>query len=372
MPDDDTSNIKHDVTAQVQAQAVDDSDRASLVTRARQFLLSPQIQNEDEPAKRRFLQEKGLSENEIGLLLQEQNTVAAPSIPPRTYPRPPPSNLPVIMAGVLRIMMWGAGAGAVSLLIYHRLLLPRLTRSANARRSLKLHQRDLLSKLTTSAQELRETQRQSFAILPQSTASGELPPYADCKSVKEVLSEHTGSAEVPPVSLLRCALIDLGSSTPGPTTDELYAHLYDKIQWLEGDAAYQERLWQALNENPRFSNSAEGSDEPAHWSYVVPPPPPDTPTVTSIENLASSLKTHSITSEPSSYRQHTLQALADFTGYLTTQTYSLASSRLRLPGVQPELPSSQEEDVRKEIRALKGLVLNRKSFLPSRPVSMTA
>ncbi|VDC02539.1 unnamed protein product [Peniophora sp. CBMAI 1063] len=368
MSDDGISNRDQTLLA-AQAQGPHE-DRASLVTRARQFLLSPQVQHEDESAKRRFLQDKGLSESEIVMLLREQSTVALPPVPPRTYPRPPPSNIPIIMAGVLRVMMWGAGASAVLLLIYHRLLLPLLTRSANARRSLKHHQRDLLSKLTASAQELRDAQRKSFADLPQATISGELPPYADCKTVDDVLSARAGTTEVPPLSLLRCALADIGPTTSGPTTDELFAHLYGKVPWLEGASAYQERVWQVLNESPRFSSSVEGPDDTAHWSYIPVPPPPATPAIASLENLATSLKSHSTASETVSYRQHTLQALADFTGYLTTQTYSLASSRLRIPGVQPDLQSTQEEDVRKEIRALKGLVLNRKSFLPSRPVSM--
>ena len=124
----------------------------------------------------------------------------------------------------------------------------------------------------------------------------------------------------------------------------------------------QEHLWQSLNESSRFKNVAKGTDEPVRWVYVVPSPPAATPALASIDNLATSLKTHTSSAEPRSYRQHTLQALADFTGYLTTQTYSLASHRLRIPGVQSELPSSQEEDVRKEIRALKGLVLNRYDF----------
>jgi hypothetical protein len=51
-------------------------DRASLLTRARQFLLSPQVHDENENSKRRFLQEKGLSEDEIGLLLREQVRIA--------------------------------------------------------------------------------------------------------------------------------------------------------------------------------------------------------------------------------------------------------------------------------------------------------
>jgi hypothetical protein len=74
---------------------------------ARQFLLSSQVHYENETSKRRFLQERGLSEDEIGLLLHEQvriapfsyasnvefrQSVLLPAAPPRTYPQPPPSN----------------------------------------------------------------------------------------------------------------------------------------------------------------------------------------------------------------------------------------------------------------------------------------
>lgn len=69
MSDGEPSDYNGTVASQVQAT---NEDRASLVMRARQFLLSPQVQNEDESAKRRFLQEKGLSESEVALLLQEQ------------------------------------------------------------------------------------------------------------------------------------------------------------------------------------------------------------------------------------------------------------------------------------------------------------
>lgn len=63
---------------------------------------------------------------------------------------------------------------------------------------------------------------------------------------------------------------------------------------------------------------------------------------------------------PTQRFQHTLETLVDFTGYLTTKTYALASAMHRLPGIMP--PSGmpiEEEEVRMEIKALKGLVLNR-------------
>lgn len=46
-------------------------DRTELLHRARAFLTSPQVQNEDVAAKRRFLVEKGLNDVEVEGLLRE-------------------------------------------------------------------------------------------------------------------------------------------------------------------------------------------------------------------------------------------------------------------------------------------------------------
>jgi hypothetical protein len=52
--------------------------------------------------------------------------------------------------------------------------------------------------------------------------------------------------------------------------------------------------------------------------------------------------------------------LIDFTGYLTTKTFALASAMHRLPGITPSPATGiEEEEIRMEIKALKGLVLNR-------------
>jgi hypothetical protein len=70
-----------------------------------------------------------------------------------------------------------------------------------------------------------------------------------------------------------------------------------------------------------------------------------------------------VSERPTHRFQHTLQALIDFTGYLTTKTYALASAMPmhRLPGATPSPATTgiEEEEIRMEIKALKGLVLNR-------------
>ena len=42
-----------------------------------------------------------------------------PAVPPRTYPQLPPSNIPNILIGILRITMWGAGVSAMLVFVYH-------------------------------------------------------------------------------------------------------------------------------------------------------------------------------------------------------------------------------------------------------------
>lgn len=65
--------------------------------------------------------------------------------------------------------------------------------------------------------------------------------------------------------------------------------------------------------------------------------------------------------------QHTYQGLSELTGYIATQTYAIPHG-MRAPGVGLGVPlTTEEEEVRREIRALKGLVLNRRSFMPRLP-----
>jgi len=115
-------------------------------------------------------------------------------------------------------------------------------------------------------------------------------------------------------------------------------------------------------------SSSSTSDSPTHgsgsstsptlWKYVPLPPADTPPLVKSLENLRSALP-KDIKSRKSPL-QHTLQTMSDFTGYISTQVYL----PYRSPPSGMGIPSSTglnsvEEDMKKEIRALKGLVLNR-------------
>ncbi|KIJ20368.1 hypothetical protein PAXINDRAFT_108374 [Paxillus involutus ATCC 200175] len=380
------------------------TDRTELLARARAFLTSPQIRLQDSDAKRVFLAEKGLAVNEIDQLLRELVRNMPPPVPPRTYPTPPPSNLPNLFIGVARIFTWLTGTSAVALFIYYWYLLPRLTQSYQARLALSKHQSGLVARLTESASALKAAQAESFKDLPRPVPVYEDSQYVDCHTIDDVLSCTGSSAggsgeDTPDITILRCALEELfrtKEDSSGISTEELFQYLETKLPWLSAEegAARQSELWNQLNTCPLFTSSMPKSSAsllpPDHrsrllWQYTPPPPPSTPPMLTSLVNLQAALPrnskvpaTDSKCSTPAaptlSAAQRTLQVLSDFTGYITTQTYSLGISSTRGVNGVASRGNPVEDELRREIRALKGLVLNRRSFLPpsvgvARPVS---
>ncbi|KAI0303938.1 hypothetical protein BC826DRAFT_201574 [Russula brevipes] len=258
------------------------------------------------------------------------------------------------------------------------ILLPRLTRSALARRSLKAHQRDLLARLTVSLRDLKETQKVAYADLPQPDPWEEVAPWGACKSLGDVAvavaaNAVGGNAHVPHITLLRCALANLAVQNKPSTADDIFQMLFatDLPSLLNIDDAYQESLWKTLNDAPLFRSTETSSSSCASAVVLSRPGSCDTADASSPAHAlqAASVVTQAVSSRPAHRFQHTLQALIDFTGYLTTKTYALASAMHRLPGTAPPSATAiEEEEIRMEIKALKGLVLNRRTFIP-RPSS---
>ncbi|KLO10247.1 hypothetical protein SCHPADRAFT_907062 [Schizopora paradoxa] len=341
------------------------SDRSSLIERARSFLRSPQIRNEDPSAKRGFLQEKGMNPSEIEMLMREQ-PLQVPPVPPRTYPQPPPSNLPYILLGMAKLFTWLTGASAVLVLIYYRFLFPRVTRTALARLSLKQHQIALLSKLRESLGALKEKQAETFAVLPQPPPPQEERKYKDIHCLEDLNISPESEIAVPEYTLLRCAIQDLAAQKKPTTKEELFSTLESRYPWLttEKGIEYESSLWDTLNNNPDFSEVEEDGLRVWMHKRVPPPDAEPSPLINSVTSLKNALPTKR---SPINPYQHTLDTLTDFTGYITTQTYQMSTSSLRLPGVSGSSAplDAQQEEVRREIRALKGLVLNRRTFAPS-------
>ncbi|KAJ7167461.1 hypothetical protein C8R46DRAFT_250404 [Mycena filopes] len=351
-------------------------DRGDLLTKARAFLQQPQIQHEDAISKRRFLAEKGLNDGEIEGLMRE-TPVQMPLVPPRSYPQPPPSNLPVLLIGLARLFSWIVGGSAALAFIYYRILLPRVTATFIARASLKSHHLSLIQKLNASLATLKESQAEVAAVLPKPEPHKEPFAFEACLSMDALLEQakkqNTEISAVSEISLLRCAISDFrkGSEARNPRTEEVFRVMEGKIPWLVSDegAPFEQRLWEALSTCPLFvsSTSPDSTTPPTddqallYWGYVPPEPLPPTALVQSLSALSASIPKSS--PEKHSPLQHALQSMTDFTGYISSQMYApyLAGARFGPTSTMGPV----EEDIRKEIRALKGLVLNRRTFLPT-------
>ncbi|KAH8113342.1 hypothetical protein DFH11DRAFT_1878504 [Phellopilus nigrolimitatus] len=340
-------------------------DRNALLDRARVFLTSPHVVHEQPPAKRRFLAEKGLDEREIEGLMRELPP-QLPAVPPRTYPQPPPSNLPYMLMGMAKVFTWLTGGSAILILIYYKFLLPRLTRSALARRSLKQHQISLLTRLNESLITFRTAQAETLNVLPSPSIPREPSDLARKHSLQELDLDLNAPIDIPGLTLLRCAIEGLAAEGKKATKDELFVMLEEKFPWLNSEkgAEYLSSLWETLTTDSCFSEVDVNGRLVCAYTPPSPPPPTSTPLMDSLSSLKSSLPPPRSKANP---YQRTFETLSDFTGYITTQTYALASHTLRMPGTALSMSAPlgpQQEEIRKEIRALKGLVLNRRTFAP--------
>ncbi|KAF7291027.1 hypothetical protein HMN09_01281900 [Mycena chlorophos] len=357
-------------------------DRADLLTKARAFLQQPQVQREEPAAKRKFLAEKGLTPLEIEIVMSEMPKLR-PVVPPPTYPQPPPSNLPVLLIGMARILSWLVGGAAALTFIYRRILLPRVIETFSARQRITAHQLALMRKLNESLAALKASQTSVAAVLPKPIPYRytEPPELASCTSVDALLNAAKISAQsaevmnVDTVSLLRCAMEDfrVGSAGNNPNTTELFLLLEGKVPFLTTDEGrvFENRLWETLTTTPVFVSSLAASSfvvpSPSEgetvlfWNYTPPdPPPPPTELETSVQRLAAAVPKPS--AEKRSPMQHALQAMTDMTGYISANMYAQYSPIGSRIGASVPLGPAEEE-VRKEIRTLKGLVLNRRTFL---------
>ncbi|KIP12749.1 hypothetical protein PHLGIDRAFT_97395 [Phlebiopsis gigantea 11061_1 CR5-6] len=342
-------------------------DRSELLQRARAFLTSPQVLHEDLTAKRRFLLEKGLNDAEVESLLRDMPQ-PAPAIPPRTYPQPPPSSLPNLLVGVLRIATWFAGGSAAILLLYFRFIYPRIAQTFHARHSIQSHQKTLLGRLTESLEALKASQAETFAALPRPEAYTIPPSYRHCQSLDDVVNAAGDARDIPHIPLLRYAAAELSSQKAKPTAEAIFQLLESKLPWIqtEEDAKFENELWETLSTSPLFSQTE--ADGTVLWSFTPPPEQPSPPLLSSLATLRDTLPGPQ---PPSTSLQGTQEALSDLTGYVSAQTYTMPSYRFTAPGLSTTL-TPEEEEVRREIRALKGLVLNRRSFLPPRPATAPA
>jgi hypothetical protein len=96
-----------------------------------------------------------------------------------------------------------------------------------------------MRRLTMFLSAFKETQAESWSVLPKANHWREAPPYSRCSCIEDILSSF-GDQEpqfhfVSPVTILRCGLVDLtkgANNDQKPTTEEVFRYLEEKIPWL--------------------------------------------------------------------------------------------------------------------------------------------
>jgi hypothetical protein len=126
-------------------------------------------------------------------------------------------------------------------------LLPRIVRTSLARHSLRSHHLSLLRRLTASLAALKESQAESLAVFPRFSPFKELPRYAQCKSVSDLVAiageKDSSFLTISPLTLLRCGIADYGKGKEDqdakPSAEDLFRYLESQIPWLVSEEGLQ-------------------------------------------------------------------------------------------------------------------------------------
>lgn len=119
----------------------------------------------------------------------------------------------------------------------------------------------------------------------------------------------------------------------------------------------QHKLWETLStysifkSEPADPQTSENTGT-LRWSYEAPLTVGSSPLLESLERMSGALPKD--TKSRTNPLQHTLQTLSDLTGYISTQVYAPLRSSSNI--------SPAAEEFKREVRTLKGLVLNRYAF----------
>jgi len=104
-----------------------------------------------------------------------------------------------------------------------------------------------MRQLTTSLSSLKESQAESFSVLPRPNPFKEPKRFSECDTVADVLGvlgeKDPDYSKIPPITLLRCGIEDFGkgkeSTDSKPTTEDLFRYLEGQLPWLLTEEGYQ-------------------------------------------------------------------------------------------------------------------------------------
>ena len=94
--------------------------------------------------------------------------------------------------------------------------------------------------MTRSLEDLKETQRATFAVLPQPEPFSEIAKYAGCHGLDQLVIAAGDLQDVPPITMLRCAIKDCTKAERKATSAELFRTLEAKFPWVAEEGSQHE------------------------------------------------------------------------------------------------------------------------------------
>ncbi|KAG8981832.1 hypothetical protein FRB94_009220 [Tulasnella sp. JGI-2019a] len=277
-----------------------------LIEKARQFLVSPEIRYQDDEKKRFFLLNKGLDPGDVEMLLEE-NALPPPPLPPRTYPGATKrTDWLALLASVSKALVYLSGASVAVLFVYYRILLPRISAALEARHLLQAQGADHLKGMQDRVRSLKES----------------LPPI--------VWPEPNGKDSAIEPSRTAVDSMPLSSET--------------ELDQVKAEA-----------------NDASG-----------PPKSKTNDLAKNLFSLAESIQSIRFARQINRDQSDTLQSMTNLTGFISSRIHYRSYQDVLGAGAAGTKRSTLgpvEDEVRSEIRALKGLALNRRTFVSATPLA---
>ncbi|KAH7105488.1 hypothetical protein BKA62DRAFT_689856 [Auriculariales sp. MPI-PUGE-AT-0066] len=264
---------------------------------------------------------------------------STPKIPPRMYPRPPPSSLLPTILGIARLLKYASIGSATATAVYMLFVLPRL---------------NLVYELRTALQKQRERLLVS--------AHGQLLELDAARSSERVAA--TAHVNAPYARHIRKALQDAPEHRL--STTDLLEQLGNELPWIRSNEPhYMAIVGRTIHQSEDLKFIDEDDQQvvtltrPAQEPQHTAERPSERPSWEAVSQSVSSLRR---TRNSAS----TLQSLVDLSSYISSQSYMHVQSYLMYrPAAQTSSTTALPEDeIRREIRALKSLLLSRRSFLP--------
>ncbi|EJD53531.1 hypothetical protein AURDEDRAFT_110367 [Auricularia subglabra TFB-10046 SS5] len=269
-----------------------------------------------------------------------------------------------MLFGLVRLLKYTAVGSAVLTFVYLTYALPRLNLVLELRASLYQLHAKLLLQLQGKLLELKALEDATAGEAVSGAEAAQDEKQQDGESVAHAPREQV-DAPLPYERNIRDVL--LAAPEQKVSFEALMDALSSKFTWFSrSQKHYRSIVLQTLEKGTDFEVKVDDVEA----SIALKDPSRFTAPSDSAETLAlRALKESATKLRRQQTAGGTLQSIVDLTSYISSQTYAYLGSysTFRPAGMSGSAHlAPAEDDIRREIRSLKSLLLNRRSFIPPR------